>query len=165
MLLRLPAAVPALAVLALWSVPAAVVVVAAWLAALIRGRVPLLLHRFLAAYLRYAAATSAWLNLVTRRYPRVRRAVGVELVAARLPQRRLTVFARIGFALPGIVLGSALLVVLALAAVAAWFVALVRGRTTEGVRELGSFCVRYHTETAAFLLLLTASAPRLDPPS
>jgi hypothetical protein len=164
-LLRLPAAVPALVILMLWSVPAAVAVVLAWLAALLRGRVPRTLHQFLGAYLRYAAATSAWLNLVTRRYPRVRRASGVTVAVLLLPQPRLSTLARLVLALPGIVLGSALMIVLGLAAVAAWFVALVRGRTTEGLRELGAFCVRYHTETVAFLFLLTSRAPRLEPPA
>ena len=163
-LLRLPAALAPLAVLAIWSLPASVAVVIGWVAAVVVGRVPRGVHRFLSAYLRYAASTSAWLNLVTRRYPRVRRASGVTFDAMREPQPRLVTFGRVLLALPGLVLGSAFGVVLGLTAVAVWFVALVRGRTTEGLRELGAFCIRYHVECVAFLFLLTPRAPRLDPP-
>jgi hypothetical protein len=68
-------------------------------------------------------------------------------------------------ALPAVVLGSVLAVALAWAAVGAWFVALALGRTTEGLRELGAFCIRYHAEVAAYVLLLTPRGPRLEPPS
>jgi hypothetical protein len=49
-------------------------------------------------------------------------------------------------------------------AVAAWFVALALGRTTSGLQELGTFCLRYQLETQAYVSLLTAAYPRLAPP-
>jgi len=63
------------------------------------------------------------------------------------------------------VLGSVLNVVLGLVGIATWFVALVRGRTTEGLRELGAFCVRYQVEVLAYLLLLSPRAAKLEPPA
>jgi hypothetical protein len=53
--------------------------------------------------------------------------------------------------------------VLVIVAVASWFVALALGRTTAGLQELGTFCVRYQLEVGSYLLLLTASYPRLAP--
>jgi Domain of unknown function (DUF4389) len=164
-LIRLLAAIPALAVLAVWTVLAAAVLLVGWVVVLAAARLPGRAHRFLRSYVAYAAATSAWLNLVTRRYPRLLGADRAVTVVAELErQPRLAVLLRPLLALPSIVLGSSLGVVLALSAVAAWFVALVRGRTTEGLRELGAFCVRYQVEALAFLLLVTPRAPRLAPP-
>ena len=89
----------------------------------------------------------------------------VQLDAPRAPQPRLGTLVRLLLALPGLVLGSVLGVVLGLTAVAAWFVALGRGRTTEGLRELGAFCLRYQTEVFAYLLVLTPRPPELTPPA
>ena len=70
---------------------------------------------------------------------------------------------RLPLALPALVLTSAFSVVLSLAAVAAWFVALALGRTTAGLLELGTFCLRYQLETQAYVMLLTARYPALAP--
>jgi len=66
--------------------------------------------------------------------------------------------------MPPIVLASAFNVVLSIAAVAAWFVAVALGRTTTGLQELGTFCLRYQLETQAYVMLLTSTYPRLAPP-
>jgi hypothetical protein len=66
--------------------------------------------------------------------------------------------------MPPIVLASAFNVVLSIAAVAAWFVAVALGRTTAGLQELGTFCLRYQLETQAYVMLLTSTYPRLAPP-
>jgi hypothetical protein len=88
----------------------------------------------------------------------------VQVDADRRRQRRWTVLLRVPLAVPAVVLASVLGVVLAGTAVGAWFVALILGRTTEGLRELGAFCLRYATEAAAYLLLVTPTYPRLAPP-
>ena len=49
-------------------------------------------------------------------------------------------------------------------ALAAWFAGLALGRTTAGLQELGTFCLRYQLETQAYVFLLTACYPRLAPP-
>jgi len=166
-LLRVPLAVPPAAILLVWSVVTALTLVATWAAALALGRVPRSLHRFLRAYLEYALRVSAWLTLVSGGYPPLRfwRRNDVRVSATPARQARASVLFRVLFALPGVALGSAFAVVVAVAAVGAWSVALVRGRTTEGLRELGAFCLRYEAEALAFLLLLTARPPKLAPPS
>jgi len=165
-LLRVVLAVPQQIVLAVWSVlvpPAAAI---AWLAALIDGRVPPWLIRFLSAFLRYQGQVTGWFYLLSDRYPdplhTLDHPFAIE-VPGRHRQRRLVTLFRLPLALPAIVLWSVLDVVLTLVAVASWFVALALGRTTAGLQELGTFCLRYQLETEAYLLLLTGSYPRLAP--
>jgi hypothetical protein len=165
-LLRVVLAVPQQIVLAVWSVlvpPAAAI---AWLAALIDGRVPPWLIRFLSAFLRYQGQVTGWFYLLSDRYPdplhTLDHPFAIE-VPARHRQRRLVTLFRLPLALPAIVLWSVLDVVLTLVAVASWVVALALGRTTAGLQELGTFCLRYQLETQAYLLLLTGSYPRLAP--
>jgi hypothetical protein len=165
--LRAVLAVPQQIVVAVWTVfvPAAAAV--AWLTALIDGRVPPWLLRFLSAYLRYQGQFTAWFHLLSDRYPdplhTLEHPFAIE-VPERQRQRRLVTLLRLPLALPAIVLWSVFGIVLALAAVASWFAALALGRTTAGLQELGTFCLRYQLETEAYLLLLTASYPRLAPP-
>jgi hypothetical protein len=78
-------------------------------------------------------------------------------------QPRWTVLLRPLLAVPAVVLASVLGIVLLASSVGAWFVSLTRGRTTEGLRELGAFCLRYVAETAAYLLLVTPLYPTLAP--
>jgi len=166
-LFRIVIAIPPALALVVWGLLAVPALIVAWVATLLRGRAPEALHRFLRGYLRYSLQFNAWWNLVSGSYPGVRRrdAHPVQLNAQREPQPLLGTLVRLLLALPGLLLGSVLGVVLGLTAVAAWFVALVRGRTTEGLRELGAFCLRYQTEVFAYLLVLTPRPPELTPPA
>ena len=165
--------VPHLCWLALWAVPAAGAVVAAWVAALLTGRVPGPLHRFLASFLREAAHVSAFLHLVGRPYPGFlgrQRSYPVELtIAPPAGQRRIGVLARIVLALPALLLASAFAIVALVAAALGWFAALVTGRMPEGLRDLGATALRYEAQTAGYLLLLAArypdASPRLETPT
>jgi hypothetical protein len=165
-LLRLLLVIPVGLVGAIWTLVALVALPFAWAAAVVRGRVPSRLHRLLVTALAYVAQVEAWTTLVSGRYPwpRRRRKHPVQLEVERERQRRLTVLLRLPLALPQIVLASALGVVQVGTAIGAWFVALLLGRTTEGLRELGAFCLRYTTETVAYVLLVTPRRPRLAPP-
>ncbi len=166
-LLRLLLLVPVGIAALIWVVVAAVVLPFAWAAALVSGRVPGRLHRALVSALGYLAQVNAWSSLVSGRYPWPRRRSNhpVQLEAELERQRRWTVLLRLPLAVPAIVLASVLGVVQSGTAIGAWFVALLLGRTTEGLRELGAFCLRYATETAAYLLLVTPRYPRLAPPA
>jgi Domain of unknown function (DUF4389) len=165
-LFRVPLVVPHYLVLSVWTLLAVPAVAIAWLALLVEGRLPSFLHRFLAAFLRYQGQVTAWLDLLSARYPdplhTLEHPVRIEL-AERPRQSRLVTLFRLPLALPALVLASAFNVVLALASLAAWFVALALGRTTAGLQELGIFCLRYQLETQAYLTLLTAAYPRLAP--
>jgi len=150
-----------------WTLLLVPVVPVSWLLAMFAGSLRSGLHGFLAAYLRYLGQTTAWLCLLSGRYPDPRHTrehpFAIE-IAEPCPQRRVVTLFRLPLALPALVLSSVLGVILALAAVGVWFVALSLGRTTTGLQEHGTFCLRHQLETLAFLLLLTPASPRLAPP-
>jgi hypothetical protein len=166
-LLRILLVIPQYVVLSIWTVLAAPAVAIAWFALLIEGRLPSFLHRFLGAFLRYQGQVIAWFDLLSARYPDPlhtgEHPFRIEL-PDRLRQPRLVTLFRLPLALPAVVLGSAFNVVLSIASVAAWFVSVVLGRTTAGLQELGTFCLRYQLETQAYVTLLTSTYPRLAPP-
>jgi hypothetical protein len=166
-LLRALLVLPHWVVLLVWSLLLVVVLPASWLSALLVGRVPARLHQFLAAYLRYQGQVIAWFDLLSGRYPSARRTIEhpfrIEVPEARRQHRLLTLL-RVPLALPAIVLSSVLGVILIAVAIGSWFVAVVRGRVTAGMQELGTFCLRYQLETQAYLWLLTSGYPRLAPP-
>ena len=53
----------------LWSIAVTLAVIVAWFAALVTGRVPSALHRFLAAYVRYATHVIAFVYVIGRKFP------------------------------------------------------------------------------------------------
>jgi hypothetical protein len=166
-LLRAVLVIPHYIVLSVWSLVLMPAVAVAWLALLIEGRLPSFLDRFLGAFLRYQGQVTAWFDLLSTRYPDPLH-TGEHPFRIELPDRprhpRLVTLFRLPLALPALVLTSAFNVVLSVAAVAAWFVALAVGRTTAGLQELGMFCLRYQLETLAYVTLLTSTYPRLAPP-
>lgn len=166
-LLRAVLVVPHYIVLSIWSLLVVPAVAVAWLALLIEGRLPAFLDRFLGAFLRYQGQVTAWFDLLSTQYPDPlhtgEHPFRIDL-PDRLRQPRLVTLFRVLLALPALVLASAFNVVLSIASVAAWFVALVLGRTTAGLQELGTFCLRYQLETQAYVTLLTSTYPRLAPP-
>jgi len=159
--------VPHLCWLAVWALPAALATVAAWAASLVIGRVPVPLHRFLAAFVRETAHVSAFLHLVGRPYPGFFGRQGgypIDLtVAPPGRQPRLTILARLVLAVPALLLASALALVALVAAVLAWCAALVTGRISGGLRDLEAAALRYEAQTTGYLLLLTARYPDASP--
>lgn len=158
--------VPHSIVLTVWTFIAAFFVAIAWLALLIEGRLPNWLHRFIAAYVRYTGQVTAWFFLLSGRYPDPMY-TETHPFAIDVPERprqpRLITLFRAVLAIPALLLATALRVVLTLAAIPAWFICVARGRTTAGLQELGTFCLRYELEALAYTLLLTARYPRLVP--
>jgi hypothetical protein len=164
-LLRALLFVPHYIVLSIWSFLVAPVLVVSWFAALVAGRVPEGFHRFLAAHLRYQGQAFAWLALLSATYPdplHTRDHPFVIETPNRARQRRVVTLLRLVLALPAVVLASVFGVVLSGVAVAVWFVALILGRTTAGLQELGTFCLRYQLETYAYVGLVTLAYPRLE---
>jgi hypothetical protein len=157
---------PHYVVLSMWSLFAAAVLLVGWIAALILGRLPLRLHRWLAAYLRYFGQVTAWFQVLSGRYPLPhqgdRHPFAIEIPRPQRQRRLVTLF-RVVLALPAVVLASVFIVILTTSAIGAWFVALILGRTTAGLQELGAYCLRYQLETSAYLMLLTPRYPRLEP--
>lgn len=165
-LFRVGLYIPHALVVAVWSLVAAPAVAVAWLALLIEARLPEWLHRFITAFVRYDGQVTAWFFLLSGRYPDPLHTQTHPFtidVPERPRQPRLVTLFRLVLAIPPLLLATALRVVLTLASVPAWFAALARGRTTAGLQELGTFCLRYELETLAYTLLLTARYPRLVP--
>jgi hypothetical protein len=164
---RLVLALPHLFLLLLWKIAAFFAAIAAWLAALVTGRVPDPLHRFLAAYVRYAVHVQAYLYVVGRRFPGFTGRPGsygidLEIEPPGRQSRWVTLF-RLFLAIPALLLASALGGVLLVVGFLGWWYALVKARMPEGLRNLGVACIRYQEQTSAYLLLVTDRYPYAAP--
>ena len=166
-LFRLLLAIPHLVWILLWSILVPFAAFAAWIVALVTAQVPSALHRFLAAYVRYATHLGAYVYLVGRKFPGFTGREGsygidVAIAASQRQSRWKTAF-RLVLAFPAFVVAGALGGVLLVVAFFTWWFALVTGRMPEGLRNLGASCLRYSAQTLAYLLLLTDRYPYASP--
>jgi len=164
---RLLLAFPHLFWLIIWGVVAAVAAIVNWFAALIVGRSPRVLHRFLAAYIRYTSQVYAFLFLVAGPFPGF---VGHEagspvtaVVDGPTGQRRLVTLFRPFLVVPALLLWTALGLLLVPVAVGGWFVGLGRGRMPSGLRALGASLIRYGAQVQAYSLVVTDRYPSSSP--
>jgi hypothetical protein len=165
---RLLLAFPHLVWLVLWAIVAVLALVAGWLAALVLGRLPSPLHRFLAAFLRYDTHVFAFLFIVGNPFPGFTGAAGSYPVDVHVdppePQRRWTILFRLPLALPALVVNSGLGAGLVVAAFLGWFAALLTGRMPRGLRGLGAYALGYNAQTYGYVYLLTGRYPYSGPP-
>lgn len=166
-LFRLFLALPHFVWWSLWATAVVFVVFVAWIVALVTGRVPTALHRFLAAFVRYSTHLGAFVYLIGRRFPGfVGRAgtygIDLEIAPAEKQSRWKTLF-RWFLAIPAFIVASALGGVALVIALLAWWYALVTGRMPEGMRNLGASCLRYSAQTYAYALLVTDHYPYAAP--
>ncbi len=163
---RLLLAIPQAIWLSIWSLAAYVVLVVAWLAALVTGRVPAGLHAFLARFLRAGTHLSAYVFLLADPWPPFGGAPGSYPVDLRVdapePQSRLTVLLRILLAVPALVLCYVFRLVNQVVAFLGWFYCLFLGRMSRGMRDLSAWMLRYELQTYAYVLLLTGRYPSLS---
>ncbi|MEP7224358.1 MAG: DUF4389 domain-containing protein [Actinomycetota bacterium] len=166
-LFRLFLVIPHLVWLALWSLVAFLAVFAAWVVGLAVGRIPTAIHRFLAAYVRYATHVVAFLYVVGRRFPGFTGRAGSYGIDVEIDppdrQSRWKILLRFFLAIPALILGGALGGVAVVVGFLGWWYALVRGRMPEGLRNLGTSCLRYSAQTYAYLGLLTDRYPYAAP--
>ena len=159
--------------LAGWDVPAPrlsiapLAGIAGWFAALIIGRLPSALHRFLAAYLRYTTHLGAFVLLTANPFPGFTGTPGRYPVDPELPdpepQRRLVTFFRFFLAIPAFAVSSALYTLAFIAAFFGWFVSLALGRMPQSFREAQAYALRYGAQTNAYFWLLTSRYPYSGP--
>ncbi|HEY4620316.1 MAG TPA: DUF4389 domain-containing protein [Gaiellaceae bacterium] len=166
-LFRLLLAIPHFVWITLWSLFVPFAALAAWVVALVAGRVPSALHRFLAAYVRYATHLFAYVYVVGSKFPGFtgrQGSYGIDVLidGPRRQSRWKTLF-RLFLALPAFFVASALGSVLFVVALFGWWFALIMGRMPEGLRNLGASCLRYSAQTYAYLLLLTDRYPYASP--
>ena len=163
---RLLLAIPHFVWLALWSIAAFFAAIANGVVALFTGRSAATLHRFLAAYIRYYAHLTAFVSLVGNPFPGFVGEPGYPVDISIDPperQNRWITFFRIILAIPAFLLSGALSVALIVVALLSWFAALATGRMPTGLRNLGAFSIRYHSQTNAYVVVLTDRYPHASP--
>ena len=151
----------------LWSIAFFFAAVFGWFAALVLGRLPVSLHRFFSAYVRYAAHLSAYLFLIANPFPGFTGTPGIYPVDIEIdpPERqsRWKIFFRFFLAIPALFVSGALGGAVFLVGFFGWFVSLALGRMPEGLRNLGAFELRYSSQVYAYLYLLTDRYPFSGP--
>lgn len=140
--------------------------VANWILTLILGRSPRALHDFLGRHLRYTVQVAAYALFTADPFPGFlgMREYPVDVTVASGPQRRLVTLFRPLLAIPALVLSWVFLVVYCVLGFAGWFVCLVLGRMPKGMRDLSVYCLRYDTQTRAYLTFLADRYPSLGAP-
>lgn len=165
---RLLLAIPHFVWLGLWGIVASLAAIANWVATLIMGRSPEGLHGLIARYLRYATQVTAYTNLLADPYPSFggARPYPVDLeVDPPARQSRLVTLFRLLLAIPALLIARVLGYLLSLLSFLGWFVCLALGRMPMGMRNLGTYCVRYDQQAQAYVFLLTSRYPSLSEPS
>jgi 2-(1,2-epoxy-1,2-dihydrophenyl)acetyl-CoA isomerase len=164
-LFRLLLALPHMVVSTAWLYLALPVAVVNWVIVLATGRSPAGLHAWTSRFLRYWTHVQAYTWLVSDPFPGFRGWYGtypVDLeIAPRQRQARWKTLLRLLLAIPAWVLQTVLTTVLQVLAVITWFIALAIGRVPKGMRDLMAYCLRYSTQTYAYVLLLTDRYPTL----
>ena len=182
---RLLLAIPHLLWVGLWGLAAFVLAFVVWLAILVEGRAPRVLHDFLATYVRYSTQVAAYLYLAGNPYPAFTGGSYPVDVEIDPPQRqgRLGAAFRLVLAVPVLLLSLSLSGgptvsagtlagvsftaggggALAAAGFLGWFAALARARMPHGLRDLGTYALGYGAQATAYVLLLTDRYPNSDP--
>ena len=180
---RLILAIPHFLWLIGWFSLATTVAIANWIATLISGAPSPMLHRFLAAYVRYAAHVGAYLTLAADPFPGFTGRPGSYAVDVEIdepgPQNRWVTGFRLLLALPAIALADFLVGVgstgagggylafssgvASTAAFLGWFYVLARGRMAEGLRDASVYAIGYSVQVYGYLFFFTDRYPSSDP--
>jgi Domain of unknown function (DUF4389) len=159
---RLILIIPHVIVLYLYGIVAIIAVVISWFAALFTGRVPDGLHGFIAGYLRYYVRVGAYGAILADPYPPFGGggSYPVDLeIDPPATQGRLGVFFRGLLVIPCLIIVYPLQIAIELVGIGNWFVALFTGRVPGGLQSLGLFCVRFHSRTYAYWMLVNPRYP------
>jgi hypothetical protein len=181
-------AIPHLIWLALWGLVVFFLVIANWVATLIKGQSPETLHRYLTAYLNYNVHVYSYFYVAANRYPGFTGDPGYDVdmeFDPPAPQRRWTVALRLLLMVPVLILafviagtggvpqydrsssstatGLQIMGILSTAGVVAWFYSLFRGRAPEGVTRLLWYCLHYGALAWSYIFVLTDRYPNPDP--
>jgi Domain of unknown function (DUF4389) len=164
---RLFLALPHFVWLVLWSVVTFFVAFITWVAAVIIGRPPAPLHRFLSAFLRYSTHVTAYVALTANPFPGFTGRAGSYPVDPVLPppepQRRLVTFFRLFLWLPVLLVSGSLNALLFVGGFLGWFASLALGRMPRSLREAQAYALRYAAQSSAYILLITGRYPYSGP--
>jgi hypothetical protein len=163
-LFRVLLAIPHVIWMAIWTVSMFPVIAFQWLWLIGSGHMEEDVHRYIGRFVRYHVHVYAYLMLLANPWPipsgRVGYPVDVELDPPER-QNRLSVIFRPILVIPAYVFMTVLNVVLYVIGLLGWFASLVLGRMPQGMRDLGAYCLRFQTQTYAYVLLLTPRYPSL----
>jgi Domain of unknown function (DUF4389) len=159
---RLLLVLPQVVVLYVLLLVGLVVVVVGWFAALVLGRLPEPIARYLCHLTRYTTRVYAYSWLLTDRYPPFRFSaqdypVQVELAPGRL--NRLAVLFRLLLAIPASILAGLVVAGWSVAALVIWLLVLVAGRVPGSLFDATTAVLRYNMRTTAYTWLVTAAYP------
>jgi hypothetical protein len=161
-LVRAILAIPALIGLGFVRFAARLVLVTAWFGALFTGRLPDYAASFLAWSQRWEVRTSAYLLLLTDKYPAAGYQdddypVAVTVSPGRL--NRAAVFFRLVLVIPAWCVTTLLGYGLGILMVPTWLIVLIRGRMPRPLYEAIAASVRYWAQVKAYWYLLTDVYP------
>jgi hypothetical protein len=162
-LLRLLLVIPQVVVVCFVSVAVLFVVVYGWFAALVLGRFPEPAARFVVQFLRWQLRVTAYLYLMTDRYPPFHGyddpSYPVRMAAAPGPLNRLAVLFRVVLTFPMWVLSSLLAGGLGGFSVVTWVLTLVMGRIPEPIFEASAVVLRFVARVDGYFSLVTSEWP------
>lgn len=168
---RLLLVLPQAVVLSVLWLVGLVAVVVGWFAALVLGRLPEPIARYLCHLTRYTTRVYAYGWLLTDRYPPFRflaedYPVQVDLAPGRL--NRLAVLFRLFLAIPAMILSGLAVAGWEVAGFFIWLLVLVLGRVPGPLFDATAAVLRYSMRLNAYALLVTAAYPSGlfgDPPA
>ncbi|MBW4029570.1 MAG: DUF4389 domain-containing protein [Acidobacteria bacterium] len=162
-LVRVVLSLPLFGWLIVVSLAAAVVLVVAWFAALITGRVPDAAQGFVSDVLRYEAKVSAYASLLIDRWPglslRAREFDQVSLAIDQVDLNRWSVLFRVVLALPAAFVSGVANVGGYFLTFVMWWCALALGRVPQPLHEARGQIWRFTIRASAFIQLLTPTQP------
>lgn len=162
---RLLLAIPHFVMLIVMELFALVSVVCAWFALMFTGRYPAGLYSFVASVSQYAARVNAYTYLQVDKYPPFSLGddesypVHLGIPPAKESYNRVKVFFRVIVGLPVLIMLYAFGIVAEIMAIVVWLVAIVIGRTPEGLHSALNLGLSYQARGGPYLALLTEDWP------
>ena len=162
-------AIPHLVVLGVLGAVSAVVVVVAWFAVVLTGKLPAGIAGFQAMYLRYSIVVNAYVSFLTTQYPPFNfdtspadpggSQASVNFSPALEGRNRLTVLFRAITAIPAYIFSVLIEIVGAICLVLGFFAVLFSGRWPAGLRRMAVGAQAVSLRFNAYGLLLTDEYP------
>ncbi|MFD7626684.1 DUF4389 domain-containing protein [Streptomyces sp. NPDC059851] len=162
-LLRWLLLVPQMIVVAVLGIAAFFVTIVGWFAALVQGRLPEGIARFLGDYLAYATRVTTSSMLLVDQYPPFAFAAPgypaqIELRPGEL--NRLAVLFRLILMIPAVFVSTLLQYGWAAICWVFWLITLVLGRMPQAVFEASAAVLRFRMRTLAYVMMLTSAYPK-----
>jgi hypothetical protein len=160
--------IPHIITLMLYGIGAYFAVIIAWFALLFTGRYPEGLYNFVANVVRYVARVQAYACVAVDAYPpfdlgeHPEYPVRLHIGPPKAEYSRVKVFFRVILYIPVYVINYALNIISGLFAVLVWIVAVIVGRTPEGLAAVQKFCLSYGARSTAYAALLTEDWPAIS---